>query len=309
MVPCVSIDWPFLRRAAPALLPLLFVPLSAADAVASVAAGWLGIDAHLYYQASAAWLAGGNPWDIFVTNRGTEFHYYALPTATVLLAPFTLIPEHLFVPGAIVAQFAAAGYVIRRLGLPWWWLAFPPIVKGVLTGNPSLVLLALLLASNPIANAIAPLVKVYAGVPLIGERRWRAIVLAAAFGLLTVLVAPGLWGQFMTDPGTRADRLLVESYGGYSAVRYPVLLVGAILAVLLIARRDMRTAAWLAPIALWPGSQFHWSILALPVMTLPMSFLLALPGHGLPAVAVMLHAAITEARHLRSRRREERSGS
>jgi hypothetical protein len=304
MVPCVSINWPLLQRTSATLLPLLFIPLSVGDAVASVAAGWLGTDAHLYYSASSAWLAGGSPWAVSVTNQGTVYHYYALPTAAVLLAPLTALPENVFVAGWIVVQFAAAVYVVRRLGLPWWWIAFPPLVSGILAGNPSPLLIGLLVAAHPLAKAIAVMLKVYAIVPLLGERRWRAILVAGVLGSLTVLLAPALWIEFIAGSGDRTSQQLAESTGGFSAFGDPVLMAGAVAGLLLIARRDLRTAGWLAPIALWPGSQFHWSTLAMPVMTLPMAWLLALPAHGLPPLAVMMYAAIGEFRSVRKRQNE-----
>jgi hypothetical protein len=304
MVPPVSINWPFFSRSLATVWPFVFVPLAVADAIASFAAGWLGTDAHLYYRASAAWLGGGNPWEVFVANQGHVYHYYALPTATVALAPFTILPENIFVTAWIVLQLGAAIYAVRRLRLPWWWVAFPPLVNGILAGNPSPLLIALLVATHPMAKAIAVLLKVYAVVPLIGERRWRAILIAGVLGSVTVAVAPMLWMEFLHGTGGRADTLLIESKGGYSAFGNPVLMVGAGAALLLIARHDIRAAGWLAPIALWPGSQFHWSTLAMPVMTLTLGYLLAFPGHGLPPIAVMVYAAIAEVRHYRTRRRE-----
>jgi len=302
MVPRVSINWPWLQAAARRLPPLVFIPLSAADAVASVAKGWLGTDAYLYYEASAAWLSGGSPWDVSVTNQGFVYHYYALPTATVVLAPFTALPENVFVAGWIVAQVLAAAWIVRRLELPWWWIAFPPMVNGILAGNPSPLLIALLVASSPALKAIAVLVKVYAVVPLFGERRWRAIAIAAALAAITLAAAPGLWADFIAGSAGRTSQQLAEARGGYNAFGNAAIMAGAAVAVLLIARRDLRVAGWLAPIALWPGSQFHWSTLAMPVMTLPMAYLLALPAHGLPPIAVMVYAAIGEVRHLRDRR-------
>ena len=307
MVPRVSIDWKYLKRAAALLLPVIFIPLAAADVVASFAREWLGSDAHLYYQASEAWLAGGSPWDVAVEHSGLVFHYYALPTAVVALAPFTVVPEPAFVPFWVGLQAVAAVVVVRRLRLPWWWLSFPPLVKGVLVGNPSLLVLALALASHPVLTALGPMLKVYVGVPLLGERRWWAIAIAIGLALGTVLVAPGLWVDFFAGAASRNDRLMVEANGGYSGIRDPLLFIGAAIALLVIARRDLRVAGWLAPIALWPGSQFHWSTLAMPVMTLPMAYLLALPAHGIPPVAVMVYAVIAEVRHYRAHR--ERSGA
>jgi hypothetical protein len=304
MVPCVSIDWPYLKRAAGLLLPVVFIPLSAADVIASVAAGWLGADASLYYRASALWLSGGSPYDAIHIHLGRVFHYVALPTTTVLLAPVTVMPENIFVVVWVVVQVCAAAYVVRRLKLAWWWFAFPPLVHGVVAGNPSPVLLALLIAAHPIAKAVAVLLKVYAVVPLLGERRWKSILVAGGLGLLTILIAPALWIEFIQGSGGRTDRLLIESTGGFSAFGNPLLMVGAVLALLLIARRDLRVAGWLAPIALWPGSQFHWSTLAMPVMTLPLAYLLALPAHGLPPVAVMVYAVLAEVREYHADRAE-----
>jgi len=185
----VSINWSYLQHAAQRLLPLVFLPLSAADAVFSVTGRWLGTDGHLYYEASAAWLSGGNPWDVFVTNRGLEYHYYALPTAAVLIAPFTKIPEDLFVAIWIGIQVVAAVYVVWRLKLQWWWLAFPPLVDGILAGNPSPLVIALLVAPHPAAKAFAVLLKVYAGLPLLGERKWRAVLIAAGIVVASVHVS------------------------------------------------------------------------------------------------------------------------
>jgi hypothetical protein len=119
--------------------------------------------------------------------------------------------------------------------------------------------------------------------------------------VVTAIAAPNLWMEFINGSDQRTGTLLTEAHGGYSAFGNPILLIGAIAALLLIARRDIRVAGWLTPIALWPGSQFHWSTLAMPVMTLPMAYLLALPAHGLPPVAVMVYAAMAEFRHRRTR--------
>jgi hypothetical protein len=298
----VSIDWGFLRSRAYVLLIVIFIPLSLADVLASFQAGWLGTDAHLYYRASEAWLDGSNPWQVAVENQGSTYHYVALPTTTMLIAPFTALSESFFVPLWIGVQAAAGVYIVRRLRLPWWWLAFPPLVNGVLAGNPSSLVLALLLASSSVAASIGPLLKAYAFLPLIGATRWRAIAILVAGTAATLFIAPDLWTMFFSDAGVRTERLVKQSDGGFSAYGSPIILVAAVAALLVIARRDVRAAGWLAPIALWPGSQFHWSTLAMPVMTLPMAYLLALPAHGLPPIAVIVYALVDEARAWRARR-------
>ena len=45
---------------------------------------------------------------------------------------------------------------MRRLDLPWFWLIFPPLFQGVLSGNPGIPMLALLLASGPSQQALVP---------------------------------------------------------------------------------------------------------------------------------------------------------
>jgi len=159
-------------------LPLLFL-------------GGLGTDAEIYHRATVAWLGGGSPWDATSAWGGNVYHFSALPSAVVLMAPFALVPEQLFVPGFVALQAGAAIYVIRRLHLAWWWLLFPPVALGIVAGNPSLLLLALLLAPHDILKFLAPTLKVYAVLPLLGERRWRPIAIAALFGLASFVIAPG----------------------------------------------------------------------------------------------------------------------
>ncbi len=278
-----------LRRWLPYLLPAWF----AIFALATVGRQYdaLGGDALIYYRASAAWLHGGNPWLAGVTDGTASFHFYALPPAVVLLSPFALLPEAWVQPVGIAIEAAAAVYVIRRLQLAWWWLLFPPLVSGVLAGNPSIGLLALLVASSPIAGGLAATLKVYAGLPLLGEGRWRAIAIAIGFAVVTIAVAPGLWVQFLTNALSLEGRLMNESNGGFSAYQYGLgvtALIGA--AVLILATIDRRAAGWLAPIAIWPASQFHWATLAMPLRSPWLAAVLAVQIQGLPALAVLGYA-------------------
>lgn len=252
--------------------------------------GGLGGDALIYYRAAAAWVAGGNPWTASVTaiGGGTTFHFYGLPPTVVLLAPFTVIPEAWVPALGIAIEATAALYVVRKLQLPMWWLVFPPIVSGVLSGNPSVVLLAALLASSPVIQAAAPILKVYGGLPLLGNGRWRAIGLAIAATALTVLLAPGLWRQFFDGSTAREAQLMGESAGGFSAFQFGILATGlTAFALVVLAYIDRREAGWLAPIAIWPASQFHWNTLALPLRNPWLAAILACHIQGLPPVAVI----------------------
>jgi hypothetical protein len=291
---------PWLRRiGGNYLLPAWFALWSLPACFWPIVYGGFGTDAEIYYRAATAWLSGGSPWAASSTWGGHTYHFYALPPTVLLMAPFTIIPEATFVPGFVALQAVAAIWVVRRLHLPWWWLLFPPISVGIVVGNPSLILMVLLLAPNAIAKAFAPLVKVYAALPLVGEREFHAFGIALLLGLASVGLASGLWLDFFDGAVAREARLMTESSGGFSAPLFPVVvpLMGLVLVVL--ARYDFRAAGWLAPIAIWPASQLHWSTLALPVMTPLLAVLLAMNIPGMPPVAIALYTLIVLSKRVR----------
>ncbi len=248
----------------------------------------LGIDARIYYRGVVAWLQGGNPWDAAVTVGGTPYHYAGSPVTTVILAPAALVSEDAFTLIWLVLSWAAAIWTLRRLNLPLWWLLFPPISEALFSGNPQLVVLALVLARRSWLAAIGTALKVYAFIPLAGEGRWRTIVVAVALNAATILVAPGLWQEYIQQFGAISSRLAYESIEGFSAFYYPALLAVLGLAIVLLALRDRRAAGWLAVPALWPASQLHYSTMALPVMTPLLAFFLAIPILRLPPEIILV---------------------
>src|SRR6185437_11687160 len=100
------------------------------------------------------------------------------PTSVVLFAPATLLPESLFVAAWVLLSAASAVFVVRRVGLPIWWLLFPPLLEGVWSGNPGVVLMALLVAGHPVLGAVGSVLKIYALVPLALLGRVRAVALS-----------------------------------------------------------------------------------------------------------------------------------
>jgi hypothetical protein len=146
------VNWRFVAdRGTHGALAVLFLIISVRLGYNAWTTSWLGIDAHIYYRGSAAWLAGGNPWEALgYIIMGQPLHYAALPTTVVLLAPFALLPEEVFVVGFIAASALAAAYIVRKLELPWYFLAFPPLFQGVQSGNPNVILFALLLCGRPV---------------------------------------------------------------------------------------------------------------------------------------------------------------
>ncbi len=142
-----------------------------------------------------------------------------------------------------------------------------------------------------LAAATAVAFKVYVVVPLIGERRLLTAVVGTGIAGLTIVVAPGLWGQYLQSFSGVSARLAAESDGGFSAFSTPLLVIPTGLALLALARLDPRAAGWLVVTALWPATEFHYSTFAMPVATPALAAALAVPIPGLPAVAVIGFAA------------------
>jgi len=255
----------------------------------------LGQDIRIYYRAVQLWLHGGNPWSaaIVVGTHARVFSYAGSPATTILLAPSALLSEDQFTALWLALTAMSAVAIVRWLRLPLWWILFPPTVEALYSGNPQIVVLMLLLAgaarSGGLADALAVGLKVYALVPLLGERRPRRIILALSVTVATVLVAPSLWVDYLEQLGSISARLATESANGYSAFYYPLLLIPTAIAIALLWRIDRRAAAWLAVPALWPASEFHYSTLALPVMTPLLAVLLAIPIQRLAPFVIMLY--------------------
>ncbi len=245
----------------------------------------VGIDGRLYYRAAATWLAGGDPWTAFTTSNtwppsGAFVHFlFTGPPPTVLaFVPFVWIPEDAFVVGWLGLSVAAAIYTIRRLGLPLWWMLFPPLFYGLVVSNPQIVCLALLLSSSTWVQSLAAPMKAYAVIPMIGERQWRALtILAVGIAVSVVLFWP-LWQTYAADYSKVQDWLVGFTRGGFSATRDPRLFAitaAAIGALLLI---DRRAALWLAVPALWPASQYYYATFAMPLRSPWLAFVLAAAG-------------------------------
>ncbi len=128
-------------------------------------------------------------------------------------------------------------WLVRRLGLPLWWLAFPPLFHSIWNGNPQTVALALLVVGGSAAAAVAVLIKLYAAVPLLA--RPRSLLIAGVAVVVTLAVLP--W-QLYLDDGLGVSSHLVTAWNG-SAWRIPILVPPTLLA-LWILRRD--GAEWLA---------------------------------------------------------------
>ena len=98
---------------------------------------------------------------------------------------------------------------MRLLGVPLWWLAFPPLLQSIWNGNPQTIALALLVVGGSAAAAIAVLIKLYAAIPLLA--RPRSLVIAGIAVIVTLPILP--WQLYLQDglgisrpPGDSVER-------------------------------------------------------------------------------------------------------
>jgi hypothetical protein len=249
-----------------------------------------GADIRLYLAGTREWLAGGDPWSV---HFGT-FHFAAAPPSLLPMVPFALMPEPLAIALLTVLAVVASFWMLRKLGLPWWWIAFPPLVDNLWNGNPQLFLVPLLLGP---AAWLAPIVKAYAVAPLIIQFRVRTLAITALVGLITLPILP--WAEFIAHLSTTTGFLSEQSQGGMSAWFIPILVPFCAVALVVMGRQ--RASWWFVP-ALWPSTQWYYSLMAFPALTPLTAAILAAPVQGGPAVATIV--AAVEVWYLRRRERQ-----
>jgi hypothetical protein len=254
----------------------------------------LGQDIQIYYRGVQEWLQGHDPWAATVTvGSNAVFNYAGSPATTIVLAPSALFSESQFTALWLVISVMSALAILRWLKLPIWWLLFPPTAEALYSGNPQIVVLMLLLAgagrAGWLADSISVALKPYAIIPLLAERRFQGVCLAAALTVATFAVAPTLWIQYAQEFGEISARLKYQSGDGWSAFYFPMLLIPTALALLLLWRRDPKAAMWLAVPALWPASEFHYSTFALPVITPLLAIPLSVPIQRLAPQAILVY--------------------
>ena len=253
-------------------------------AVAAKDTTYLFFDARLYLDATRTWLAGGNPWDVQLAGN-----YFAAPPPTLLaFAPLALLPPGLAV--GLVAFVVVVGAVatVRMLHLPWWWLLFPPLVQSILSANVQSLIVPLILVPG---GALAIVLKIYAGLPLVILGRWRSLLVAGGIVLATLPVLP--WGTYVSEFG-----LISQHLADQSKLTLPMgllLLLSPLIVVALVVVGRER-AAWLVVPAIWPSQQFYYGTIAMPTRSKIATALIALPvpGNGLLALGAL---ALVTLRH------------
>ena len=238
-----------------------------------------GYDGMLYRDAALRWLQGGNPWAI--PANGAVFG--APPPTLLAMLPFAILPEPVARISLVLLGVGASVWLVRRLRLPLWWLAFPPLVDGLYIANPHVFVAPLIVAG---VGPLAVITKVYAGPVLVLLLRWRALVITAAIVLVTAPFLP--WGQFIDQWGAVNAALASQSHGGLSVTATPWLLPIAVVAAWLIGRE--RLAWWIVPV-FWPYTQWYYSSLVLPVVTPLAAIALAMPIQGATTLGIAIAAA------------------
>ncbi len=254
----------FPPRTLEVLLASWFVVISAMR-LSVITAAAPGFDAKLYRTATLTWLHGGDPWSVYAG----AIRFAAPPPSLLAMLPFALVPETVAVVAMIGLGFVGTAWALRRLGMPLWWLAFPPFIDGLYNGNPHVLLIPLLVAG---LAPLAALVKIYA-VPipvLLGE--WKAVVATGIVLLVTIPILP--WASYIAQFPAIAASLAEQSDGGMSALAIPLLIPVAVVALVLMGRR--RAAWWVVPV-LWPSTQWYYTSLVMPATTLLAAFVVAVP--------------------------------
>jgi len=258
-----------------------------------------GFDGRLYRTATLAWLNGQDPWS--VVQGGV---YFAAPPPSLLpMVPFAFLPEAAAVAALLVIGVAANVLMLRRLGAPIWWLAFPPLVDGIWNSNPHVLVAPLIVFG---LGPLAVFVKVYAGVPLGVLFLIRALAIAVAALVITLPLLP--WARFIDELPTILLQLRLQSGGGLSitALPIPVLVIAAVIGVVSLVVAGRERAAWLAVPVLWPSTQWYYGSIAIPALLRPSSSLVAaaifaVPFAQGPLLAVVVLAALELATRLRER--------
>lgn len=249
----VGIQWRYVLRRAQALaLPLWFVAYAVVIAYHYTSNGYLGVDVDVYREAARTAIVGGDPWAI--QSSGLVF---AGPPPTLLFyIPTIFLPLELATALVMFVGVAASFWVVRRLDLPLWWVLFPPVFESILVGNPDVLVLAFLVARGPV-GWLAAVLKVYAFVPLILQRRWVEVIVAIIVSALTL----PLWPLFMGNLANVVGSLDSQS-AGYSAWG-TWFIIPTVIALGALRRRG---ASWLAVPAVWPHTQMHYAAMSLPVV-------------------------------------------
>jgi hypothetical protein len=285
-----AVNWRFVRSTiVPLLLPIWFATYAIRTFVHFAARDAIGVDLAIYRHAAEVALGGGNPW---IPDPG--WVAFAAPPPTLLLYyPVTLMPLPIATVVMMLAGVIGAAWAIRHLHLALWWLLFPPLFDALIVGNPDALVLPLLLVRGPVAG-LAAVLKVYALVPLLLQRRWVAVVVAGGVSALSLPQVPNFLAAIETVRRALETTAKLSAWG-------TLIVVPVIFALWLLRRHG---AEYLVVPTLWPNSQSHYGTMALPAIH-PYPLAAALIGLNTPLVPPFAVIVMAVEDWYRSRRKAE----
>jgi hypothetical protein len=223
----------------------------------------------LLYRGAATRLVQGDPWSVSLG----DFSYAAPPLEAVPFLPFAALSDAGFLAVWLPLSAFAVIWIVHRLDLDATYVLFPPLVLGAALGNPAVVGMALVLAGAPIAGLVFR-----PQLALVGSRRAVVVLAIASFG--AILLRPD-YVTAVVDVAQRygSESLAINFWG-------TPLMVPAAVSLLLLARIDRPTAAWLAMPAIGPAMGWYGLAMVLPVRSRALAFACALPIPYLGAAAI-----------------------
>jgi hypothetical protein len=231
-------------------------------------------DGRIYRLAAETWLRGGDPWSVAVNG----LHAAAPPIAVLAFVPAAMLPEPLFIVAWTAICLGSAVWIVNKLRLRVVWLFYPPLVFGVLLGNPAIPMLALALAGRWV---LAVAVRPQLGLAMLAHRPRSAVHLAMAT-LLSFVVMPGYLGNLGPIITRYAgETLTTNAWGTLALVPLAALL-------LIMSRRDRVGAAWVASAACLPAMGWYGQTMLMPTRSILVAGIAGIPIPGMPIVAALV---------------------
>ncbi len=256
--------------------------------------GNLFLDSHIYFRATEAWLGGGNPW--LTSYRGISFA--GIPPTLLLNVPLIPFGETFATVFWVASNTASIALLVRLLKLPLRTFLMLPVVEGWLGASPDLTLAALAIGGGA---WVAVLTKPYSAPSVLGERRWRPLIVAGAIGLATIPMLP--WSTFWESREAIAQTFADVAVTPQSAAGNPGLSLLVVIALASLGWRRGWSLATPGLVAQLP----HYMVFSLDVLARSRMLTLAamIPIEHIMAVAVVTHAVVGRVGHWRRPRRHQ----
>jgi hypothetical protein len=271
---------------------LAFWAIADANILNGFAGSGFGLyDLHVYLAGGERYLAGANPYlaaPLTSLPPSADVDPFLYPPVFLpLFGALAHLPIAVVSVGWVALLFAAGLLALRLIGLPWLlavvFLFFPPLFKGVDSGNVANVVFLLFAAGGYIGPLLVfgGLLKLQAAVPplwLVRERRWGALVIGLVLvGLFAAVfvfaLGTELWADWLRGLVFReASQHNVPILYGDSLARFlpiwafVVLAVAAVALALIPAGRRGLAAMGLASVVATPSLWPHGFPLALPAL-------------------------------------------